>query len=102
VRLLRIGLALVFGIAMALPPDAGACGHHQPVHPHHQDTHGSATPAQACCPAAITVSLHTPSSRWTVGPAPVFVADVAQFAPFVLPPRTRVLPFAQAPPLPVE
>jgi hypothetical protein len=96
-RLLRVVLALVFGLAMALP-QAPSCTHHEDAHPsgHHHDAQTS--PPQACCPAAITASLHTPVPRWTIAPAPRRVADAPLITPLVLPARARALPFALAPP----
>src|SRR2546422_614863 len=92
-RFLRLVLALAFGLAMG-GPEIQACNHHGSGH--HKQTHSTAP--QACCPADVRVSNPTPPSSWTAAPLPIVVVDANAVRPGVLPARTRLLPFALAPP----
>lgn len=101
-RLLRVVLALVFGLAMA-GPETHACPVHGAAPAHHQDgghqqKAGHCTCPQACCPAGVAVSMPTTTASWTAVPLPVLVVDVAASRPLLLPPRKHLLPFALAPP----
>src|SRR6266403_783465 len=93
-RFLRVVLALAFGLAMA-GQDTRACSHHHDAH--HKGTQDSAP--QACCPASVSGSLPTISAGWVAGPLPVVAVDVEPGRSVPLPSRSRLLPFALAPPL---
>lgn len=95
-RLLRVVLALVFGLAMASPEQPN-CAHHQDGAAHHKAPH--TTPAQACCPASISPSVPHLTASWVATPPPVLVVDVDDSRSGFLPVRKRLLPFALAPPL---
>jgi hypothetical protein len=101
-RLLRVVLALVFGLAMA-GPETHACPVHSAAPAHHQDgghqqKAGHCTCPQACCPAGVAVSTPTRSTSWTAVPLPVLVVADEVSHPLVLPSRKHLLPFALAPP----
>jgi hypothetical protein len=100
-RFLRIVLALAFGLAMA-GPETHACPVHTAVPVHHQDGgHHKAshcTCPQACCPAGVAVSMSATTASWAAVPLPVVVVGVAVTHRPPLPSRTRLLPFALAPP----
>ena len=93
-RFPRVVLALVFGLAMA-GPESQVCSHH--ASGHHKQTHS--TVPQACCPADVRVSIPTPPSSWTAASLPIVVVDADVVHQRFLPARTRLLPFALAPPL---
>lgn len=94
-RVFRILLALVFGLAMASPEPVN-CSHHQDSAPHHKAPH--TTPAQACCPASVSPSIPRLAVSWIATPPPVLVVAVDAPRSFVPPVRKRLLPFALAPP----
>src|SRR2546425_7942679 len=106
-RLLRVVLALVFGLAMA-GPETHACPVHSAAPAHHQgggghqQKAGHCTCPQACCPAGVAVSMPTPTAMWTTVPLPVVVVGVAASHPLLLPSRKHLLPFALAPPHPLD
>jgi|SRR6266571_8771854 len=102
-RLVRLVLALVFGLAMA-GPEAHACPVHSAPPAHHQDgghqqKAGHCTCPQACCPAGVAVSMPATPASWTARPLPVVVVDVEASRLLLLPSRSHLLPFALAPPL---
>lgn len=100
--MLRIALTLVFGLVM-IGPEAHACPVHDQTPVHHQHSSSKhqrahCTCPQACCPAAVSVSLPTRVANWTAAPLPVVIVDLEVAHPRILPPRPRLLPFGLAPP----
>ncbi len=102
-RMLRIVLTVVFGLAVA-GPETHACPVHSPapVSSHHQGNHqpgkGHCTCPQACCPAGVSVSLPMQVASWTAAPRPVVAVNLEAARPQQLPTRKRLLPFALPPP----
>src|SRR6185503_15285552 len=102
-RVLRVVLALVFGLAVA-GPETHACPVHSATHApaHHQDTRGHQETAhctcpQPCCPTPLGASLPA-SAAWIVTPGTVFAVEYAAAPAALLPSRAHVLPFAIGPP----
>jgi len=101
-RFVRVLFALVFALAI-VGPEVHACpvhsatpGHHQDSESHHQNAH--CTCPQACCRSGVSLSLPATPVAWSVAAGPVITASDEVAAPFFLPSRDFVLPFALAPP----
>ena len=108
-RIMRVVLALAFGLAMA-GPEAHECpvhdthafpsapaSHHDASAPGHQDA-ALCTCPQACCPVGVGVSLPQPSDSWFVSPQLTRFPVVPTSHTLLLSPRKHFLPFALAPP----
>jgi hypothetical protein len=105
-RVVRVVLALVFGLAVA-GPETHACPVHSAPPPnasHHQDAgnghHETAlcTCPQACCPSGVSLSVPVSPSGWSSLAAPVLAVDLSAASSSFLPSRTHLLPFALGPP----
>ncbi|HYX82762.1 MAG TPA: hypothetical protein VE714_10245 [Gemmatimonadales bacterium] len=107
-RLARILLAMVLGLALA-GPEAHQCpvhdqhgiaqhGSSRNHHHHDEQPKGHCTCPQPCCPGGVAVALPAAASHWTAVALPTVVISFEAIGAQLLPVRKHLLPFAQAPP----
>ena len=109
-KLLRVLLVLVFGLAMAGPEahecpvhDQHAPAHHQPGGEHQQQpTHTLCTCPQACTPATAAIAEPEAPAAWIVASATIRVALGETFSAPALTPNKHLQPPALAPPAPIK